>query len=472
VHDRLRARVLRTLAERDAELGAIFERMAARVRRELRAIGYSDRQVAEVLQRAFEETRAERVAAMETAIRDGAERGTEAHRETVRAIFGPESPEALEGAVPEGESLVPFRFATDADAMRIAGARIRGQVTRDGLSLSRRFHASDARIVDGLRRQIVASVRAGEGVIRTAERILDADRPHVEIPRHVREIARAAHAGRSIDGSPSELDRTVQRWAARVQRLQQLDPVTGERVGAYTMRSATQEMIRRVRSGQPADVERAVRRWIVDRAQHQARLVARTETVQAYTDAYVDASRSAPWTAGYRWSLSGRHPKADECDLYAAQNLHGLGAGGYPADAIPPRHPGDLCVITQIVDPHYRARARARESGAPEPPAPWRDPRLRDAAAVLRGMDPAKRLEILGPTRARVFDQPGGAARVLERGGAPAPVWRVLGQAGPPPRTYGPRVDVTALLRDDRSTMVQALPPAPRLAAGDDGRRR
>jgi len=78
------------------------------------------------------------------------------------------------------------------------------------------------------------------------------------------------------------------------------------------------------------------------------RRLARTEITRAHGAATVEMARLNPFAAGVKWNLSGSHPAADECDQHAARDAHGLGAGIYPADALPtyPDHPHCLCYLT------------------------------------------------------------------------------------------------------------------------------
>lgn len=79
----------------------------------------------------------------------------------------------------------------------------------------------------------------------------------------------------------------------------------------------------------------------------KAQRVMRTEINRAHGTAYMAAAEKTPGFAGFRFLLSPRHPKPDICDLLAAQNLYGLGAGVYPsADTCPwPAHPNTLSFV-------------------------------------------------------------------------------------------------------------------------------
>jgi len=83
-----------------------------------------------------------------------------------------------------------------------------------------------------------------------------------------------------------------------------------------------------------------------------ARRLARTEITRAHGAATMWAAERTPFAVGVKWSTSGRHPKADECDAKAERDT-GLGAGVYAVKDVPryPSHPQCLCVLsTATVD--------------------------------------------------------------------------------------------------------------------------
>lgn len=82
-----------------------------------------------------------------------------------------------------------------------------------------------------------------------------------------------------------------------------------------------------------------------------ARRLARTEITRAHGQGTIATARRSPFARGVKWNLSGRHPKADECDANASSDV-GLGPGVYPADEVPryPSHPQDLCTLSVAVE--------------------------------------------------------------------------------------------------------------------------
>lgn len=67
--------------------------------------------------------------------------------------------------------------------------------------------------------------------------------------------------------------------------------------------------------------------------------IARTETAHTYRQATVDFYKDKDYVKGWDWVLSGSHPRADECDTYAANSPY-----KDPGD-LPVTHPMCLCDV-------------------------------------------------------------------------------------------------------------------------------
>ena len=335
--------------------------------------------------------------------------------------------------------------------MAAASERIRGKVTVDRLSLSRRIHRADVATTDLMRRQITGSIRAGEGVIRIAERLLDLDKPTVNLPQHVEALRDAArHAAET--GNEQAYRDAVERYRGRVSKLGQ---GVSKGAGQFTVRSATQQLVKDLGKAKLEDVDKIVDRWVVERARHQARLVARHETVESFRQVYRENTGAKDYAHGFRWVTSGSHPKPDECDSYAGQDAYGLGPGGYPADALPMTpHPACLCSQVAIIDSQHFKRELAKLQGRDEPSKPWATGKSETPAQWLASKPKAFQQAMLGPTRFKLFTN---GRNVLDKTGKPLPVYELLGQPKPR-RSLGPAINVTPLIRADRLNQIKPFP--------------
>jgi hypothetical protein len=401
-----------------------------------------------------------RTAIVEQSIRAAAREGNTAAQRTVDRVLRPEAETAEERAA--------VRLGGDATAMAAASERIRGRTTVGELSLSQRFHRQDAAAVEGMRSELQASIRAGESLQRSAERILSTDTPIVEVPAYVAELAAAAQSG-----DVEVFERAVARFRASVERLG-TGPEGGP--GFATVRSAGQQLEKELRRAMLAGehLDPIVDRWLLERARHQARVIARHETVEAFRDGYRKTTEEEPYVKGYRWQLSPSHPRPDVCDLLAAQDLYGLGPGGYPADAVPVTpHPLCTCFQTAIIDrDHFRRELAQRRGLRNLPPEPWKSGRRETAAEWLAQQPEEFRRRLLGPTRAQAFDLDPTAVITAQgtiRSAAAAAQATGL-PFTPRVRRRGPSVDVAPIVAADRARMVQQLPTTDEAAAEQRGR--
>lgn len=83
---------------------------------------------------------------------------------------------------------------------------------------------------------------------------------------------------------------------------------------------------------------------------YSAHRLARTEINNAYKTAQEQRYASEPWVHGMRWNLSKTHPKPDECNHFAQQDIDGLGHGVYKIGNRPRSHPNCLCYLTAEQD--------------------------------------------------------------------------------------------------------------------------
>lgn len=301
-----------------------------------------------------------------------------------------------------------------------------------------------------MRRQIVGSVRAGESVTRVAERLLDIDNPIVEVPRYARELKEAAQFAKAT-GDPNLYEKAVDKWRGTIERLGE----KGTKPGAYTIRSAGQQLVKDLRKAKPDQIDDIVKRWVMDRARYQARLVARNEAVEAYRDAYQKSTQDKEYVKGYRWVLSGSHVLGCDCEIFANQDLDGLGPGGYAPDAIPSiPHPACLCALVAIIDRKHFRRKLAEARGQKAPAESWKKRTNKTAEDWLKKQPKSKQLHIMGPTRTKALED---GLRVTEKRGKMRPVHEILGQP-PPKRSGGLPVRAKPIIRRDRENMVRPFP--------------
>lgn len=98
----VRDRALRAVFQHDEQLKAVYDRMAAGIRADLRATGFTVEQVSKILRKHFDATVDERVKIVGDAIIQSAREARVLPQETFDAIFGKE-PAAAEAARPFGQ---------------------------------------------------------------------------------------------------------------------------------------------------------------------------------------------------------------------------------------------------------------------------------------------------------------------------------------------------------------------------------
>lgn len=108
----------------------------------------------------------------------------------------------------------------------------------------------------------------------------------------------------------------------------------------------------------------------------------RTEINRAYTESYVATVAQHPDVIGVKFNLSPNHPRTDVCDLHAAANVHGLGAGVYPPGNHPyPAHPQTLSFLTTVFADQVTEADRAGQ----QTPFEWLRRQPSDAQDLILG---------------------------------------------------------------------------------------
>lgn len=117
----------------------------------------------------------------------------------------------------------------------------------------------------------------------------------------------------------------------------------------------------------------------------------RTEINRAHGEAYMAGGEDVRGFAGWRYLLSPAHPEHDICDLYAAQNLHGLGPGVYPTrERTPwPAHPNTLSFVEIVFESEITEEDRKGKETTMQ---------------ALARLSPAARRGVLGKSKAEAFE--------------------------------------------------------------------
>lgn len=83
---------------------------------------------------------------------------------------------------------------------------------------------------------------------------------------------------------------------------------------------------------------------------YAAKRLARTEINNAHHETSLRLSQDRPWITGFKWNLSGSHPRPDVCNEYAEEDHAGMGPGVFKKKDAPSKpHPQCLCYLT-----HYQ----------------------------------------------------------------------------------------------------------------------
>lgn len=336
-------------------------------------------EIARRVEARLRETLGARYAAIAGGVRDAGRIGTGAARDTLAAAFGSDAP--------------PATFPTDRESVARAGRLLRSGFSVDGPSLSARLVTHDRASARVVARVLERELRAGADARAIATSLRrSTDVVPMARPAYLDELLAARRLGG--DDLRAAIDR-------HVRTVEALKP------GELGLRGAARRLLRDVERGTDADVRRTVTEFMERRAYLSELRLARTEVARSFATAYRADTESAPWTVGYRWTLSGTHPRPDICDLYAGQDTAGLGSGVYTSESVPmvPAHPNCLCHLEQVIDLDHFERTRAREAGEPEPPRPWATDRRETGVEWLQRQPAERRAAILGSGRAALFER-------------------------------------------------------------------
>lgn len=99
-----------------------------------------------------------------------------------------------------------------------------------------------------------------------------------------------------------------------------------------------------------ADVRKFINPRTPGGVTYAANRLARSEINNAFHRTQIDLRKGDPWTEGFKWNLSGSHPRPDKCNDYAEKSHHrGGDVGVFRVSEVPGKpHPQCLCFITTI----------------------------------------------------------------------------------------------------------------------------
>lgn len=191
--------------------------------------------------------------------------------------------------------------------------------------------------------------------------------------------AQIANVGEVVVTFGSVAERAVQIEFARAyadgltlsDRLWRLDSVT---------RNAIQDrVVGAIAKGTSArELGRDLRSYLTEHGQGNARYnamrLARTEINTAHREGHIQSclgpdGKLKEFISAIGWRLSASHPEPDICDVWASQDIDGLGPGNYLPANVPVDHPHGLCMTVTVLKAHpdlqFVTRRPANSANAP-----------------------------------------------------------------------------------------------------------
>lgn len=215
------------------------------------------------------------------------------------------------------------------------GAEVRDAVIQhvysDGLNLSRRLHTRLAEQQHNFDRIISQGLSAGRSSVRLGQELAQLRVTDPRFPRYLDDLVRSVKSG-DLLARDKALAAALRQAARRKQ-------------WPLGVKDAVDRLIDAVRKGNARGIDKAVKAFMEHKARYHAIVIARTEGAEAFREGFVKRAEQMPHLVkGIRWTLSMSHPRKDICDVYATQDLYGLGPGVYPAKELPRvPHPNCLC---------------------------------------------------------------------------------------------------------------------------------
>ncbi len=146
------------------------------------------------------------------------------------------------------------------------------------------------------------------------------------------------------------------------------------RLDAGIRRAVEDRVVSAVAQGTSAqNLAKDLRQYLTSTGQGNARYnamrLARTEINTAHREGGIRAVTKPDGTLrdhvqAIGWRLSMSHPEPDICDVWASQDIDGLGPGNYLPQNVPVDHPHGLCFIVSVLKAHPEMQHVTKE---PEP---------------------------------------------------------------------------------------------------------
>lgn len=407
------AELLKSVEVGELELQAIHTRLSQTIIEQLRALPDNQNLSTEQLQAMFDAEWAKslpkRARILRTNIEAGAKAGPKAARQTFRTVLG--------------EQVQDRHVRSNAKALAEASERISGRVTVDGVGLTKRLRRVDKEVAQEMAVEVQNGIRQRKGILGAARKIEALDQQPVSLPKYLRELEQAARLGK-VD----EVKALAKTYARRVSQLGEIQTDGTFVASKFSLRTATKKFVADIQKASAKGIDKIVKKYALDKAAYRANVIARSETVEAMRQSYVQQSKGKPGVIGYQWRLSNRHAdhqhggsREDVCDILSHQNAYGLGPGIYPAEHVPKLpHACCLCTCTMVMDRKHFERDEAERGQVPEE---MRDHKSPGAIDWLKQNDAAA-AKILGPTRHQLLRE---GVNVLQPNGAPKLVRELLG---------------------------------------------
>lgn len=211
--------------------------------------------------------------------------------------------------------------------------------------LSSDLHNTSKWVMRDVLKQLRTSVQKGDSVVRLAKKLLKIDPVKVNIPKHIREIERAARAALQNPADYRFFKRALKKHEKYIDNLTRAGEPGFQHLG---IRRATNRFIEDIKKANIQNIDSVLNKWASSKALNQQKVTARTEINNAYHEYNFEYAKQADHIIGIRVILSESHPIPDECDEFARDYFFEQDGHDIP---LPSYHPNCLCRFEYIIDP-------------------------------------------------------------------------------------------------------------------------